>query len=196
MSKRSDATRERLFSAAVDLIGEQGYHGTTVDDIVERAGVAKGTVYYHFSGKEDLFQAMLTDGLERLSSAFREQVEISADPVDALDGLVRAELTFIIENQAFSKLLMSELWRGDRVWREAVVMLREDYVSCVVSVLRRGIDSGAFRPDLDPHWAGPVVFGSVITAALDWLMFQPERPLEEVVVETSALVKHGVWARR
>ena len=192
MSRRSDATREKLYAAAVSLIGEQGYHGTTVDDIVDRAGVAKGTVYYHFAGKEELFQAMLTDGLERLSDAFREQVDAHDDPVDALEGIVVTELTFIRENQAFSKLLMSELWRGDRVWREAIVMLRERYVSCVVTVLRRGVEQGVFRPDLDPQWAASIVFGSIATAALDWLLFDPGRPMADVVSDTARLVMGGV----
>ena len=196
MSKRSDATREKLYAAAVSLIGEQGYHGTTVDDIVERAGVAKGTVYYHFAGKEELFQAMLTDGLERLSDAFRTQVDAHDDPVEALDGIVRTELSFIHDNQAFSKLLMSELWRGDRVWREALVMLRERYVSCVVVVLRRGVESGAFRSDLDPERAASILFGTIATAALDWLIFAPERPMADVVADTSALVSGAVRTPR
>ena len=194
MSKRSDATREKLYAAAVALIGEQGYHGTTVDDIVERAGVAKGTVYYHFTGKEELFQAMLTDGLERLSAAFKAQVDAHEDPEEALDGLIQTELTFIVENQAFSKLLISELWRGDRVWREALVMLRERYVSCVVFVLERGVASGAFRSDLDPHRAASVVFGAIATAALEWLVFEPDRPMSDICAETSGLVKRGVLA--
>ena len=194
MSKRSDRTREKLYAAAVSLIGEQGYHGTTVDDIVERAGVAKGTVYYHFAGKEDLFQAMLTDGLRRLSDAFREQVDAHDDPLDALDAIVCTELAFINDNQAFSKLLMSELWRGDRVWREALVMLRERYVSCIVVVLQRGVASGVFRADLDPQWAASIIFGTIATAALDWLLFDPERPMAEVVAATSTLVNGGVRA--
>ena len=95
MSKRSDATRERLFEAAVELIGERGYHGTTVDDIVARAGVAKGTVYYHFAGKTELFHALLTDGLDKLSDAFRAEIEDNEDPREALRCIVEAELRFI-----------------------------------------------------------------------------------------------------
>ncbi len=194
MSKRSEATRAKLFEAAVELTGERGYHGTTVDDIVERAGVAKGTVYYHFAGKTELFQALLEDGLDRLSVAFREEVEANEDPVEALRCIVEAELRFIRDYQAFSKLLMSELWRADRVWREALVMLRQDYVSCVETVLARGVENGSFRSDVDPLRDGSVIFGAIATAALDWLVFDPERALEDVSLETWAFIRGGVRA--
>ncbi len=192
MSKRSDATRQKLYSAAVELIGERGYHGTTVDDIVERAGVAKGTVYYHFTGKTELFQALLEDGLEKLSTAFRAEIEAHDDPREALECLVRTELTYIRDDQAFSKLLMSELWRADRVWREALVMLRRDYISCVEGVLARGVAAGEFRSDLDPHTSASVVFGSIATAALDWLVFDTDRALEDVAAETWRFVDGAV----
>jgi AcrR family transcriptional regulator len=194
MSKRSDATREKLFAAAVELIGERGYHGTTVDDIVERAGVAKGTVYYHFAGKRELFQALLQDGLQKLSTAFREEVEANEDPREALRCIVHAELKFIRDHQAFSKLLMSELWRADRVWREALVLLRSNYVSCVETVIERGVERGLFRADLDPLRAGSVVFGTIATAALDWLVFDPDRPMKDVADETVEFVQRAVRA--
>jgi len=63
MARTRGDTIERLYQAAIDLIGEQGYAGTTVDEIVARAGVAKGTVYYHFKSKADLVSALLEDGL-------------------------------------------------------------------------------------------------------------------------------------
>lgn len=195
MTKRSDATRERLFEAAVELIGERGYHGTTVDDIVERAGVAKGTVYYHFAGKTELFQALLEDGLEKLSEAFRAEVEANDDPREALRCIVRAELRFIHDYQSFSKLLMSELWRADRVWREALVMLRRNYISCVENVLARGVASGEFRGDIDPRRTASVVFGTIATAALDWLVFDPDRPMDDVAEETTRYVMGAVDVR-
>jgi len=69
------ATLDRLFEAAVELLGERGYSGATIDDIVERAGVAKGTVYYHFRSKSELVAALLDDGLRTLSDPFRAEIE-------------------------------------------------------------------------------------------------------------------------
>ncbi len=55
---QGDATRAALLSAARELFGEHGFAETSADEIVARAGVTKGALYHHFSGKEDLFRAV------------------------------------------------------------------------------------------------------------------------------------------
>src|SRR5690348_3474034 len=62
-SARRDATRQKLFEATMALIAEQGFSDTTVDQIAERAGVAKGTVYYNFASKSVLFEELLRYGV-------------------------------------------------------------------------------------------------------------------------------------
>jgi len=55
---QGEVTRAALLDAARHLFGEQGYATTSTEDVVARAGVTKGALYHHFSGKEDLFRAV------------------------------------------------------------------------------------------------------------------------------------------
>lgn len=192
---RSDDTREKLFAAAVALIGERGFHGTTVDAIVERAGVAKGTVYYHFKGKTELFDALLADGLGRLADCFRDRAAQSGTPRETLAALVSTELEYIFANQSFFKLLMSEMWRMDRTWRESLQGLRGGYVVVVHDVLADGIASGDFIATLNPDYSASAVFGMVAVAALDWLVFDPSRTIDDVYADVSGLVMRAVGAQ-
>ena len=57
------------------LIAEQGFSATTVDEIAERAGVAKGTVYYNFASKTDLFEELLRHGVGLLTASLRAAAE-------------------------------------------------------------------------------------------------------------------------
>ena len=57
-ARPAEATRRLLVSVARELFTERGYAGTSVEDIVQRAGVAKGTLYHHFTGKHALFRAV------------------------------------------------------------------------------------------------------------------------------------------
>jgi AcrR family transcriptional regulator len=180
MARTRGDTIERLYEAAIELIGEHGYTGTTVDEIVARAGVAKGTVYYHFKSKAELVTALLDDGLQRLAASFREEAKGAQGPAETLRALVHAELTYIQRYQAFSKLVMSEMWRVDRDWQEGLRVLREEYVSVYARCLEEGVEEGGFRPSLDAQAAGSTVFGMVATAALDWLVFSPQKELAEV----------------
>src|SRR5690348_3748863 len=103
MSTRREQTRQRLYDAAVELIAEQGYTATTVDQIAERAGVAKGTVYYNFAGKAALFSGLLEYGVDRLAETLRDAAA-GREPLDALDAVVGAELAFIGEHEAFARM--------------------------------------------------------------------------------------------
>ena len=136
MTRRSGDTLDRLYAAAIELIGEHGYSATTVDEIVARAGVAKGTVYYHFKGKADLVSALLEDGLQRLAASFSAEIEGAQGPAEALRALVHAELLYIQRDQAFSKLVMSQMWRVDGDWQQDLRLLRAQYVSVLIITRR------------------------------------------------------------
>jgi AcrR family transcriptional regulator len=187
-------TLERLYQAAIDLIGEHGYAGTTVDEIVARAGVAKGTVYYHFSGKSELVAALLEDGLRRLAASFSEEREGAQGAEGALRALIRAELAYIEQHQAFAKLVMSEMWRVDRDWRDSLRTLRERYVAVVAETIAEGVADGTFRHDLDPDGTASALFGMVATAALDWRVFNPGQTLDEVEAWVAPLALRAVLA--
>ncbi len=194
MTRRSGDTLDRLYAAAIELIGEHGYSATTVDEIVARAGVAKGTVYYHFKGKADLVSALLEDGLQRLAASFSAEIEGAQGPAEALRALVHAELLYIQRDQAFSKLVMSQMWRVDGDWQQDLRLLREQYVSVFAGVIAEGVESGAFRAGLDAQAAASTVFGMIATAALDWLVFRPEQTLDEVEAALTGMVLGAVGA--
>jgi len=193
MSTRSDATKKRLFDAAMDLIGERGFTEASVDEIVERAGVAKGTVYYHFSGKAELVEALIADRLAPLVASFHKAAEDNAgNPVGAIEALVRAELEFLLLYKSFSKLLLTEMWREDRLWRETLVLLRTEIMTVTRTVIAEGIDAGVFRADVDPDFGASALFGMTATVALDWQAFEPEKPLDDVLAQITKVALNAI----
>lgn len=182
MATRSEVTREKLFEAAVQLIGERGFTDASVDDIAERAGVAKGTVYYHFPGKAELVKALIEGRLSPLVGAFRDAATThSDDPAAAIEAIVRAELEFLAQRGAFSKLLLTEMWREDRVWRDTLVGLRSDLLDVIREVIASGVERGDFRADVEPDFGASALFGMTAMVALDWLAFDPDKPLDEIL---------------
>src|SRR2546430_7704928 len=126
-TRRREDTRQRLYEAAVALIAEQGFSATTVDDIAERAGVAKGTVYYNFPSKTALFEDLLRHGVGLLTADFRAAVA-GKPPGAAVSALVRAQLEYIRQYRSFAQLLLSEMWRTNREWQRTLRLLREEAV--------------------------------------------------------------------
>ncbi|MCI4064793.1 TetR/AcrR family transcriptional regulator [Micromonospora sp. R77] len=178
-TRRREDTRQRLFVAAVDLIAEQGFSATTVDDIAARAGVAKGTVYYNFESKTVLFEELLRHGIGLLTADFRAAVD-GLPPREALAALVRAELEYIRRYRAFAQLLLSEMWRTNREWQQTLRLLRGEAIEVIAETVRAGVASGDLPADLDVGTASSALFGVGLVVAVDWLVFQPDRPIDDV----------------
>ncbi|GGR70582.1 TetR family transcriptional regulator [Micromonospora fulviviridis] len=178
-TRRREDTRQRLFVAAVELIAEQGFSATTVDDIAARAGVAKGTVYYNFESKTVLFEELLRHGIGLLTADFRAAVA-GLPPREALASLVRAELEYIRRYRAFAQLLLSEMWRTNREWQQTLRLLRGEAIEVIAETVRAGVASGDLPADLDVRTASSALFGVGLVVAVDWLVFQPDRPIEDV----------------
>ncbi|WP_369204245.1 TetR/AcrR family transcriptional regulator [Streptomyces sp. PU-14G] len=198
-SRSRSATRDKLFQAAVTLIAEQGFSSTTVEEIAERAGVAKGTVYYNFASKTELFEELLRHGVELLTTDLRQAAEGAAQRggsrVDALDAMVRAGLLFIDRYPAFTQLYVAELWRTGRAWNDTLLMVRQEAVAVVEGVLRAGVAEGELSEDIDIQLTAAALVGMVLVAALDWKAFQPERSLEDVHAALSLLLQGRVAGR-
>lgn len=198
-STRREATRQKLYEAAVTLIAEQGFSATTVDEIAERAGVAKGTVYYNFASKSVLFEELLRHGVELLTASLREASEQTArdggSRTDALDAMIRAGLVFIDRYPAFTQLYVAELWRTNRAWQSTLMVVRQQAVAVVEGVLVEGIENGEFHEAIDVSLTASALVGMVLVAALDWKAFQSERSLDDVHSALSRLLQGRVAGR-
>lgn len=198
-STRREATRQKLYEAAVTLIAEQGFSATTVDEIAERAGVAKGTVYYNFASKSVLFEELLRHGVGLLTASLRDAAERTAreggSKTDALDAMIRAGLVFIDRYPAFTQLYVAELWRTNRAWQSTLLVVRQQAVAVIEDVLREGIANGEFHEAIDVSLTASALVGMVLVAALDWKAFQAERSLDDVHSALSRLLQGRVSGR-
>ncbi|MCC3779433.1 TetR/AcrR family transcriptional regulator [Streptomyces sp. UNOB3_S3] len=193
---RRQNTRRKLFEAAVTLIAEQGFSSTTVDEIAERAGVAKGTVYYNFASKTVLFEELLRHGIELLTDSLRaaadETAERGGSRVDALDAMIRAGLDFITRYPSLTQLYVAELWRTNRAWQSTLTQVRQKAIAVIESVLTEAVTEGELSTELDIPLTASALFGMVLVAALDWQSFQPERSIDEVHSALSRLLQGRV----
>src|SRR5438445_7719552 len=96
-SAKGAATRDQILDAASRLIHLQGYHCTSLDDVLRESGVGKGNFYYHFRSKEDLGYAII----ERLVTAFlaRTLEPAFADPEPDVMGQIEGFLDLVLDNQ-------------------------------------------------------------------------------------------------
>jgi AcrR family transcriptional regulator len=105
--RQAAATREQLVAVARQRFTEQGYAATSIEDIVQRAGVAKGALYHHFSGKDALFRAVYEAVLADVVSAVMAAASAQQEPWAS----VRAGLSAFLDaclDPAFRRIVILE----------------------------------------------------------------------------------------
>src|SRR5207302_359224 len=138
--------------------------------------------------KPALFEELLRHGIGLLTARFREVVA-GQPPREAVAALIRAQLEYIQRYRAFAQLLLSEMWRTNREWRQTLHLLREEAIGVIAGVLQAGVDAGDFPPDLDVRVASSALFGVGLVVAVDWLVFTPERPIAQVADSLRGIVR-------
>jgi AcrR family transcriptional regulator len=185
---QGDVTRDGLLAAARDLFGTDGYADASLDAVVAAAGVTKGALYHHFSGKKDLFEAVFEQVKRELSAQIAAALQTyrrDPGPEDPWNGIFEACRTYIeihtdpaverIVLRDARAVLSPDAWRRvDGEW--GAVMFRGTF--------RRAINRGVMVP-LPLNTLAMIVTGALAEACL--LVADAEDP-EAARTETLGVV--------
>ena len=101
-------TREKIMTAALEVFSAKGFHGTTVDEIAERAELGKGTVYRHFHSKKGLFSELIRSKVAELEQAVAGAIDPRADVLAVIEGYLTIYFAFFDCNRDLYKVLIQE----------------------------------------------------------------------------------------
>lgn len=184
-SARKIETRRRIILAASELFAEKGYEGTSMDEIAEAASVSKGTIFYNFRNKAELFEQLIRHSV----TVIADDMAAASDDLPAWDALVESMwrgLSMVDANPAAAQIVLSELFRTQREWADSLVesraILLEPIVSLFVQLAAEREKITGVRLISADHvrYVSIALVGAVIVAALDHRAFTPERDLREV----------------
>ena len=140
--------RDQILEEAARLFSSQRFDEVLMDDIAQSAGVAKGTLYTYFSDKEELYFAVIFEGISRLNQGVLEKAGSQKDPEKKLRDIVHSIVSFVAQNGFFYKLLSIEDSKsntGKSVNRERWREERKIQLEAIESVLMAGHSEGSFR---------------------------------------------------
>ena len=152
-------TRAALLESALDLFGNKGFAGTSLDEITSRAGVTKGAFYHHFQSKEDLLRLIHDEFVDYELVAMRRTLASTNDPAEQLVELLREFMRSVELYRDNVRVFFQErrYLTGDRF--AAVKAKRDEFDQMFYGVIRRGVEQGMFRRDIDPRVASFGILG-------------------------------------
>jgi len=193
--KKSEQTRNRLLKCAMDLFSKNGFEETSVDSIVQAAGLSKGAFYVYFSSKDNLIAEYL-GFLDLDYRGWFESLPADYDPPSAL-----AEMTRMIVELLQTRCGADTLRAGYRaqiagdVVVDPFVATRRDLFNIYRQILERGKAQGSFRADLDCERMSEHFVMSIRSMIFEWLTRYPIFRLQEESVFLCGLFLEAIKAR-
>ncbi len=165
---RSDLRKSQIQDCARRLFATDGYHATTVTDIIREAGVARGTFYRHFDSKRAVFDKLLDGLFASLGLAIRRVDMGPGQPpvMGQMLGNVDRVLRILVDNSDVTRILIREAVGIDAQFDRKIDEFYGRILSLIMLSLRHGQEMGIVRP-CDVQLAALVVLGSV-KQVLDW----------------------------
>jgi AcrR family transcriptional regulator len=194
-SEKKAQSRRRILDAAREVFFRDGFMAANLDEVAERAGVAKGTLYRYFESKADLYVAVLAENGEIFTQKMREAAEGGA-PMERLRRISRFYLEHWTRHQHYFQIFWAidnQAVIGDlpRAVVEEVSKLWEQSLSILEGVLARAVREGQLGP-CDTWEVANAIIQSENTAARRELR---RRTLDETYEDAIELVLDGLAAR-
>lgn len=181
MSKSSDTpTRGRILDAALDLFSREGYHSSRMDDIVSEAKVSKGSIYFHFPNKEQLFLALVDQFADLIERNVNEAIEQEDAGIDRVRAAISSVLTTFARYRRPAKLLLVQAVGLGTVFEQKRQAIHERFARIIQTFLDEAVAQGDIE-SVNTHVTAHAWMGAIYTLVIQWVM--TAEPSKEEILE-------------
>ena len=184
-------TRLAIINAAAKLFALQGFEKTTVDEVALEAGIAKGTIFYNFKTKDEIFLSVLQQGIDNLTGLAREQAERGTTPTEKMEAVYDVTVEFLQKHVSFGDLLVSELGRIRSRWNLDPLNLLEPYLQILAHIVLEGQEKQEFRRDVSAREIAVIIFLGIAGSGVGRLMATGHADLN-LFATTKKILRTGI----
>ena len=179
-------TKRKIFETAVDLFAKKGYDGTSVEEITSVVGIAKGTLYYHFSSKEEIFNFLIEEGMKLLKNSIEIKISKYSNTIDKIKAIILIEIKTIVKYENLITLVISEMWgKEERNLRCRKYVF--EYISIIEEIIKEGIAKGDIRNG-NPEAMASGIFGVTCSGLIYKIKTENEINIEDAFNEFKFVV--------
>lgn len=166
--------KERIMKATLKELSEKGFEKSRLQDIADKAGVGKGTLYLYFKDKEELYISSMEYLMQQWYANAQKVIDKETDAETKINEYFDVTLKGIVKNRSFAKIIMREMpsfllkvkTRDDH----GPIKMYKLRSSQIAEVIEQGKREGAFM-DMDTEIAAGIVIGSLNTFMMQYIIF-------------------------
>jgi AcrR family transcriptional regulator len=183
-----DDKRQKIMKAALDVFLRRGFEAATIDEIANKAGIAKGTVYLYFKDKVDLWSTQLEERIRALSQGFDAIASSDSGPVRKLEAIIEHNMDFIAHQYPGSHFILDTRAGQDpavlKAIKSRITPKLAHAIGTIARVVREGTAKKQFRK-VDPNAVAIQIFSlanvNLMIRVLDRRAFDPARESQAIM---------------
>lgn len=137
-------TKRKIFEISMKLFAEKGYDATSIEDITATVGVAKGTLYYHFSSKEEIFDFLVEEGIKLLQNSVDIKTAKYTNYLDKIKSVILIQIKIVDKYEDLINIILSQLW-GKEKRNQKCQKLVFEYINKIEKIITGGMDAGQIK---------------------------------------------------
>jgi AcrR family transcriptional regulator len=190
--------REDALAAASEIFATKGYHDAQMTEIAAAAELSRASLYSMFTGKEELYQQVVSTGAQAVRDAVHEKVEALDDPGQQLLCVIDSLFSCYEENRNLLRIYVLDThglpFKVRQAMGDSVQEMLVAFTEWVIEIAKRAKRAG-YLQHLDPEAVGLSLVGAVRNTAAHWIETTPERPLSQAAPPVHAIFQQLLGAR-
>ena len=162
--------RDAILRGAIETFAARGFFNAQVADVARGAGVAAGTVYLYFRGKDDLLISIFERTMKEAIAAGRESVAARSSPLDQLREIAKLHLERLGRDRDLAVVFQVELRQSTKFMERFSATYLRQYLGIIRDVIAEGQAKGTFRKSINPTLAAKMLFGALDEMATNWIL--------------------------
>ena len=195
--KRSGSSDKRaaILNAATHVFARRGFFNAQVADVAREAGVAAGTVYLYFRGKDDLLTSIFEESMTRAFAQTQEALEGVTDPIERLHRLARVHLGGLGSRRDLAIVFQVELRQSTKFMERFSATQLRAYLDQLRDAVCAAQEAGLFRADISPTLAAKAIFGALDEMVTNWVLSNRDHRLIDDADPVIDLLVNGMKAQ-
>ncbi len=137
-------TKRKIFETSMKLFAKKGYDATSIEEITATVGVAKGTLYYHFSSKEEIFNFLIEEGIKLLQNSIDIKTAKLDNYIDKLKAVILIQIKIVNKYEDFITILLSQFY-GKEARNKMCQKHVFEYISKIERIVKEGMEAGQIK---------------------------------------------------
>ena len=142
-------TKRKIFETSMKLFAEKGYENTSIEEITATVGVAKGTLYYHFASKEEIFNFLVSEGVKLLQNSVDIKTSKYHNYIDKIKAIVLIQVKIVDKYEDIITILLSQFYGNEQRNQKCKEYIYEQ-------IVKEGIDARQIKAGDEKIYASEI----------------------------------------